>query len=230
MSATKIEFAVQMTCDACVDAVKKSLENVSGVKNVDVDLKTGSVVVDSNLPIAEVQKKLESTGRKVVIKGQAGSLAAVCILEAGIQGVKGVVRFIQPLPEVCVVDGTIDGLKPGHHQISIHEYGDISKEYENVGDVYNPSSTKNGRIYGDVGTVMVSNNGRIDFRLEDEVIKISDIIGRSLVVTDKTEKPSKRIAAGIIARSAGLFQNPKTICACDGVTIWDETSKPKSTL
>ncbi|GBM91918.1 hypothetical protein AVEN_136225-1, partial [Araneus ventricosus] len=36
------------------------------------------------------------------------------------------------------------------------------------------------------------------------------------------------LAAAIIARSAGLFENPKRICQCDGVTVWDETSQPKS--
>jgi len=35
-----------------------------------------------------------------------------------------------------------------------------------------------------------------------------------------------RLACGIIARSAGVFENPKTICACDGVSLWDERDKP----
>lgn len=35
-----------------------------------------------------------------------------------------------------------------------------------------------------------------------------------------------RIACGIIARSAGILQNFKKICACDGVTLWDERDKP----
>lgn len=35
-----------------------------------------------------------------------------------------------------------------------------------------------------------------------------------------------RLACGIIARSAGLFKNPKQICACDGVTIWEERDRP----
>lgn len=34
------------------------------------------------------------------------------------------------------------------------------------------------------------------------------------------------IACGIIARSAGILQNFKKICACDGVTLWDERYKP----
>ena len=35
-----------------------------------------------------------------------------------------------------------------------------------------------------------------------------------------------RLACGIIARSAGLFQNPKQNCSCDGLTIWEERGRP----
>lgn len=36
-----------------------------------------------------------------------------------------------------------------------------------------------------------------------------------------------RLSCGIIARSAGLFQNSeKKICSCDGVTIWNERNVP----
>ena len=35
-----------------------------------------------------------------------------------------------------------------------------------------------------------------------------------------------RVGCGIIARSSGLFENNKRICACDGVTIWDEKKVP----
>lgn len=34
-----------------------------------------------------------------------------------------------------------------------------------------------------------------------------------------------RLSCGIIARASGLFQNTKKICACDGVTLWDERDR-----
>ena len=37
-----------------------------------------------------------------------------------------------------------------------------------------------------------------------------------------------REMCGIIARSAGLFQNTKKVCTCDGVTIWEEAEKAKT--
>ena len=39
---------------------------------------------------------------------------------------------------------------------------------------------------------------------------------------------SPRIMCGVIARSAGLFENTKKVCTCDGVTIWDEAKKNAS--
>lgn len=125
MSSTKIEFAVQMTCEQCVDAVKNCLQSVSEVKSFNVDLQSNSVVVDTTLGVEEVKKRLESTGRKVVVKG-AGSQAGVAILDISDTGVQGVVRFMQTSPNTCVVDGTVDGLKPGKHGLAIHECGDIS--------------------------------------------------------------------------------------------------------
>ena len=36
----------------------------------------------------------------------------------------------------------------------------------------------------------------------------------------------KLLSCGIIARASGLFENNKRICACDGVSLWDERNKP----
>lgn len=37
--------------------------------------------------------------------------------------------------------------------------------------------------------------------------------------------PSPRLACGVVARAAGLFQNPKRVCSCDGVTLWEERDR-----
>lgn len=100
---------------------------------------------------------------------------------------------------------------------------------DSVGDVFQMESTNN-RVYGNIGVIEADADGRSNFRIEDNVIKLSDIIGRSFVITEQKKREPERVACGIIARSAGLFQNPKKICACDGVTLWDEVSKPKATL
>ena len=37
-------------------------------------------------------------------------------------------------------------------------------------------------------------------------------------------------ACGIIARSAGLFQNKKTVCTCSGKTIWEERMEAREEI
>merc|ERR1712156_1315999 len=108
-----------------------------------------------------------------------------------------------------------------------------------MGDVSNGISSGNERQVGDLGNIDVNEQGRAEFKFSDRLVKVSDIIGRSVVVAgqddsdDSLHPPSKIngsceeiLSCGIIARSAGLFQNSKRICACDGVTLWDERDKP----
>ncbi|KAG7465259.1 hypothetical protein MATL_G00174420 [Megalops atlanticus] len=114
------------------------------------------------------------------------------------------------------------------------------------GEHFNPFGKQHGapedseRHVGDLGNVLAGPDGRASFRLEDSQLKVWDIIGRSLVVDSGeddlgrgghplsrlTGNSGERLACGIIARSASLFQNPKQICACDGVTIWEERDRP----
>ena len=62
----------------------------------------------------------------------------------------------------------------------------------------------------------------------DDQIKVWDIIGRSICISEKpntrenVENIGERLACGIIARSANVFRNMKKICACSGKTLWDE--------
>jgi len=37
----------------------------------------------------------------------------------------------------------------------------------------------------------------------------------------------RRVACGIIARSAGIFENTKRLCTCSGATIWQERQEAK---
>ncbi|ELV09526.1 copper chaperone for superoxide dismutase [Tupaia chinensis] len=245
-----LEFAVQMTCQSCVEAVRKSLQGVAGVQGVEVQLENQMVLVQTTLPSQEVQAHLEGTGRQAVLKGMgSGQLqnlgAAVAILE-GPGTVQGVVRFLQLSPERCLIEGTIDGLEPGLHGLHVHQYGDLTENCTSCGDHFNPDGTSHGgpqdsvRHRGDLGNVHADADGRAIFRIEDGQLKVWDVIGRSLVIDEGeddlgrgghplskiTGNSGERLACGIIARSAGLFQNPKKICSCDGLTIWEERDRP----
>lgn len=185
-------------------------------------------------------------------QGDSISRAAVAMLGYPVgfskNSVKGVVRFIQANDDSCIVDGTIDGLSPGLHGLHIHECGDISQGCESVGDHFDLSGSSHGgpgdsfgkRHTGDLGNIEADQTGRAVFRFEDEQVKVWDMIGRSVVVTADPDDLGRgqstsskihgnsgdRLACGVISRSAGLFENAKQICACDGVTLWDERNVP----
>ncbi|XP_055373259.1 copper chaperone for superoxide dismutase isoform X2 [Condylostylus longicornis] len=230
----------------CADKVIKALD---GIGKVEVDVNLGRVIVNSTVPWSEIQDKIEKTGRKAVLCGFGGQSAVVMINNKE-RSVKGVVRFsaIDKNSSGCVVDGVIDGLSPGLHGIHVHECGDLSQDCNSVGDHYNPRNSPHGspmdppdkRHAGDLGNIRADDNGRATFRFIDPVLQVWEIIGRSVVISQNEDDLGKgkndrsrvdgntgqRLACGIIARSAGILQNYKKICACDGVTIWDERDKP----
>ncbi|KXJ19071.1 copper chaperone for superoxide dismutase [Exaiptasia diaphana] len=248
-TVTKIEFAVKMTCGSCADKVKSALEGVDGIKSYSVDLGEERVVVDTVLASGRVQELIETTGLKTILRGhgsggdsQPEHLGAAVAMMSGSNGTKGLTRFVQVTRENCVIDGTIDGLSPGLHGFHIHEFGDLSNGCNSTGDHFNPYNRDHGgpddenRHIGDLGNVIANSDGRATFRIEDSKIKVWDIIGRAVVIHEgeddlgkgghplskKTGNSGARVGCGIIARSAGLFQNTKKYCACDGRILWED--------
>uniref|UniRef100_A0A182M222 superoxide dismutase n=1 Tax=Anopheles culicifacies TaxID=139723 RepID=A0A182M222_9DIPT len=215
----KMEFAVQIRNEGCVEAIRKALSNVG---TVTIDADRGSVLVDTSLPWLEIDKRIEATGRRVVLTGFGGQ-SAVAMMEHGNEAtnVRGVVRFCSvssvPGQRGAVIDGTIDGLTPNDtYQLNVHECGDISDGCRSVGDVY------------DSNEISADESGRATVRYVNDRLEVSDLIGRSVVIAQTGDaSPERRLSCGIIARSAGIFENYKKICACDGTTIWDERNKSK---
>ncbi|XP_041035928.1 copper chaperone for superoxide dismutase-like isoform X1 [Carcharodon carcharias] len=248
--SSKLEFAVQMSCDSCANAIRSALVGVNGIHLVDINVSSEQVLIDTTLTSGEVQALIESTGRRAVLKGMGPTAfkdlgAAVAML--GPEGdIKGAVRFLQLSEKQCLIEGTIDGLKPGLHGLHVHEFGDLTSSCLSCGDHYNPGENRHGgpddtdRHVGDLGNIHANEAGRANFRIQDSRLKVWDIIGRSVVVDSSeddlgrgdhplsrtTGNSGDRLACGIIARSAGLFQNPKKICSCDGVTLWEERDRP----
>lgn len=64
-----MEFAVQLGGEKCAEKVRNALVDVG---NVDIDVSTGRVVVNTDLPWTEIQQKIEATGRKAVLSGFGG--------------------------------------------------------------------------------------------------------------------------------------------------------------
>lgn len=95
----------------------------------------------------------------------------------------------------CIVDGVVDGLSPGQHGMHVHECGDVSRGCESLGDHYNPRQTQHGapdaeadkRHAGDLGNIEADPNGRAKFRFIDPILTVPEIIGRSVVITEKPD-------------------------------------------
>uniref|UniRef100_A0A2I4CQK9 Superoxide dismutase copper chaperone n=1 Tax=Austrofundulus limnaeus TaxID=52670 RepID=A0A2I4CQK9_AUSLI len=179
---TKLEFAVQMTCESCAEKVRAALEGKPGVKLVSIDVGKEEVLVESSLTSTEVQALIESTGRRAVLKGIGGSeqdLGAAVAMLAGAGSIQGVVRFLQLSEEHCLIDGTVDGLEPGPHGLHIHTLGDLTRDcLRSCGEHYNPFSNQHGgpadseRHVGDLGNIVAGPDGRASFRLEDNQVKL----------------------------------------------------------
>ncbi|KAI7867248.1 superoxide dismutase [Spinellus fusiger] len=224
-----------MTCQSCVNDISKVLEHFPA-------------------PPSIVSRALKETGRTVVVRGQGAATgqghsgAAVCIFDTlGSdpsqvipQGTQGLARFVQIDEETCLIDITIQGLTPGLHGLHIHECGDISQGWMSVGDHFNPTQVDHGDTdtghVGDLGNIQVDENGWGDLVIESTRLKVWDVIGRSMVVTENRDDLGKGdfsdskcngnsgpgLLCGIIARSAGAFENTKKVCACSGKTLWEE--------
>ncbi|KAJ2629772.1 copper chaperone [Coemansia sp. RSA 1290] len=244
----KVQLAVDMTCQSCVDDVTQVLKGVNGVDKFDISLADKQVVVEGSARPSAVLDAIKGSGRAAVVRGAGSSSggnigAAVCIFEEGRalanSQTRGLARFVQVSEDICFVDITVSGISEGKHGVAIHERGDLSNVPDSCGKHWNPDKvdhgdTKHGHR-GDLGNLVVK-DGQADLTFETDRFKVWEIIGRSMVIganaddlgkgtgaqskLDGTSGPG--ILAGVIARSAGLFENDKQVCACSGNTLWTE--------
>lgn len=87
---------------------------------------------------------------------------------------------------------------------------------------------------GELGRVLVGEDGR--GKLVGEIPwVVSEMVGRGVVVErvnedddddgDVERRQGQRAAmvvVGVVARSAGAWENDKVVCACSGKTVWEE--------
>ncbi|KAJ3680061.1 hypothetical protein LUZ60_016339 [Juncus effusus] len=214
------EFMVNMHCDGCVSAVKKKLDTLEGIKGVEVDLSNQVVRILSSLPVKTMLEALEQTGRTAKLIGQGNPndfLISAAVAEFKGPIIFGVVRFAQVNMELARIEANFSGLTSGKHAWSINEFGDLTKGPFSTGHVFN-------KPLGDLGTLEVGETGEVQFSGSKEKLKVSDLIGRSVVLYETGEvQLDKGIAASVVARSAGVGENYKKLCTCDGVTIWESS-------
>jgi copper chaperone for superoxide dismutase len=161
--------------------------------------------------------------------------SAVCIFETHSTGVsnkiRGLARMVQVSSNMSLVDLTINGLAPGRYWATVREAGDISQGAASTGGIWETVKAKvlgaetPKEPRGAFGTVDVDEKGRGNVFM-DRPVGIWEMIGRSMVVSKNKEGPFRKDDAdtlvGVIARSAGVWENDKTVCSCSGKSVWQE--------
>lgn len=141
--------------------------------------------------------------------------------------VRGLARMVQVAPTTTLIDLTVRGVAPGTYAASIREYGDLKFGATSTGPVWaGGSGTTQPR--GILGTVQVGSDGRGAVFL-DHPFQVWEVIGHAMVVSRQHEgateaelKNDENTVVGVIARSAGMWDNDKTVCSCTGKTLWEE--------
>lgn len=213
--------------------MQTSLHNLPGIQNVSADLAAQMIAVTGNTPPSAIVSAIQATGRDAILRGSGkADSAAVCILEthsSGVQdAVRGLIRMVQVGPSMTILDMTLRGVSPGSYHVSVRETGDISRGAESVGGVWDLLEAKKEArpARGVFGTIEVGKSGLGSVFL-DKPIQIWELIGRSIVVSREREQERLRsedpdTLVGVIARSAGVWDNEKTVCSCSGKTVWEE--------
>ena len=120
------------------------------------------------------------------------------------QDVRGLARIVQlpSIPSRTMVEITMASYPPGTYDIVVHESGNLTNGISSAGNVM--------RV---LGKVKVDERGWGEWSGEVEDLEVWQVVGHALSV-DRV--------AGVVARSAGVWENVKKVCACSGRTIWEE--------
>ncbi len=174
------------------------------------------------------------------------SLAAVAEFKGKPYGhgdVTGVVRFVALNEDTCVVEGALGGLVPGAtYAVTVRRFGDTTHGVATTGGIYDASDASDvdasdvdadAAAAGDLGEVTADADGRatVPGAVVDARVKVWEIIGRSLAVVPTDGGGGGGGAAAALARSAGVGENLKRVCHCDGTVIFESTPddfKPSS--
>ena len=132
---------------------------------------------------------------------------------------------------MTLVDLTVNGLAPGKYSVTVREAGDISRGAESTGGIWDALKEKvigsDGakKARGIFGAVDVDEKGRGSVFM-DQPVAIWELIGRSMVLSKGINGPFQRedenTLVGVIARSAGVWDNDKMVCSCSGKNVWQE--------
>lgn len=232
----EIVFAVSMECDSCVDSIASVLKGLDGVEKFNINLKDNLVSTEGSLPPSEISKAIQSTGKDAIIRGTGKpDSAAVCILESfdpnDIQHpVKGLARLVEVSPNDLFVDLTVNGLPKGVYYPSIRVSGNLSQGALSTGPSFYELNPIEVKTPVNAETTISSRGAKLE---EDSTLyagqaflhaklNINQLIGRSIILSKIKDQVAPDSLCGVIARSAGVWENDKQVCSCSGKTVWQE--------
>ena len=225
-----------MTCDSCISSVRSALLSLPGIQSTNFSLSNKLVTTTGTTAPSAIVSAIQSTGRTAILRGSGtgDNTAAVCILETpanvplkkgDISSVRGLVRLIELDQRITMVDLTVSGLEEGLYQASFRQSGDVSGGVGSVGGIFRGFE---GEREGDIGEVRVDKDGRGEMVGEVDW-RVWEVVGRGLVVekvgqggNGEGAQPANDSVLGVVARSAGVWENEKVVCGCSGKTVWEE--------
>lgn len=179
-------------------------------------LKTFSLVLFTALFAWGCSQQQSDDQKKKTTKPAPAFTKAVAVVHPTANSeVSGTVTF-QKVEKGVRVQGNFTGLSQGKHGFHIHEYGDCrADDGTSAGGHYNPTDKKHGaptqdaRHMGDMGNLVVGEDGKANIDYVDPKIKLNgpnSIIGRGIVIhggaDDFESQPSgaagPRMACGVI--------------------------------
>ncbi|KAH3671037.1 hypothetical protein OGAPHI_000748 [Ogataea philodendri] len=202
------------------ESVSGALKPLHGISNLNVDLASQKVTVKGSAPPSKVIEAIQGIGKDAIIRGTGQpNSAAVSILESFDEAdkqmpVKGLARMVAVGPNEMYVDLTLSGVKKGTYYPSIRENGNIWK-----------GALTTGKSIFDLPPIEATEADGNGYKCQEFVkvpLGITGLIGRSLVVSHEPKNVFLESLCGVIARSAGAWENDKYVCSCTGKTIWQE--------
>ena len=135
--------------------------------------------------------------------------------------------MVQVAANMIIVDLTVRGLSPGTYFATVRQTGDILRGAESTGGVWERDDKDGNQLAkaGVWGTVSIDEKHGSGSLFLDKSIQIWELVGRSMVVSQKQSgfaNDDQNTLVGVIARSAGVWENDKTVCSCSGKTVWEE--------
>ncbi|OAX77568.1 hypothetical protein ACJ72_08130 [Emergomyces africanus] len=232
MQPFQVTFSVPLNCDDCIKEVSKSIYALDGIKSVQGNLKDQIVLVEGTAAPSAIVAAIQGTGRDAIIRG-SGSSNKTHSSTVG-NSIRGLARMVQVAPKLTLVDFTINGLPPGKYWATVRDKGDISQGPASTGGIWealNREVQGSEPPRGEFCEVEVGSNGKGNIFL-DRPVAVWELIGRSMVVSKTKEGPFQKedpnTLVGVIARSAGVWDNDKMVCSCSGKNVWEERAEQVS--